>query len=124
MINYFLKHKKEGGWNKDHTAYILPSMGFLGNHSLVADDENGLNLRYGDWWDYKFNTPGGHITYIGDRLVPQGSYPKATRYGVGHNTRNMTETADDLIHGAIKEKLGMNPDEGYIEGFSKLIGLK
>jgi hypothetical protein len=123
MINYFLANKHKGHWNDSHTAYILPTMGFLGNHSMVADDENGLNLRYGDWWDYKPNTPGGNITYIGDRLVSQGTYPKKTKYGIGHNSDEMTESSDNLIKGVIKESLGMNPDESFRQGLAKMFGV-
>ena len=57
MANYFLKHRNEGHWNADHTAYILEHMGYLGNQALVADDEYGTNLRNGDWWDYTINSP-------------------------------------------------------------------
>ena len=95
MKNYFLKHKNEGTWNKDHTAFILPSLGYLGNHSLIADDENGLNLRYGDWWDYKMDPDDAYIMYMGDRLVPEGTYPKKYASGqVGHNAPEMTEVFD------------------------------
>jgi len=91
MANYFLSHSKEGYWNDDHTAYILPNMGYMGNQSLVADDENGTNLRYGDWWDYTVNNPYGKRFYTGDRLTEADKTPVRTKYGTGHNTRHMTE---------------------------------
>lgn len=107
MGNYFLKHSKNAQKKtiNGKTVFILPSMGFLGNHSLIADDRKGTNLRYGDWWDYQPNLPQGTITYMGDRLVPEGSHPTYdSRYGIGHNYRHMTESSDDLISGVIKEQ--------------------
>lgn len=111
MANYFLSHSKEGYWNDDHTAYILPNMGYMGNQSLVADDENGTNLRYGDWWDYTVNNPYGKRFYTGDRLTEADKTPVRTKYGTGHNTRHMTEQSENLLQNLISEN---NLDQNFL----------
>lgn len=98
MTNWFLRNKNKGHWSEDGKAWIVPSMGFMGNHALVADDQNGLNLRYGDYWDYAVNSPGGTYMYMGDRLVPRGTYPKYnSKYGTGHNSDSESEATDELF---------------------------
>lgn len=110
MVNWWLANKNKGHWNEDHTAYIVPSMGFMGNHSLVSDDEKGTNLRYGDWWDYVIDAPNAHIMYMGDRLVPEGSIPKYNpKYGRGHNSEHRTEDFEDLKERML-DKVAPNPN--------------
>lgn len=119
MANWWLANKHKGHWSDDHKSYIVPSMGFMGNHALVSDDEEGTNLRYGDWWDYymdnvnekvndklKINKtvrflPGtsSFTMYMGDRIVPEGQKPVRTGNGSwGHNSNEMTEAADDIFN--------------------------
>lgn len=79
-------------------------MGYLGNQALVADDEYGTNLRNGDWWNYTLNSPLSTPFYTGDRLVAIGARPTNNgRYGLGHNSRKMTESKEELVAAAINE---------------------
>ena len=98
MRNYFLKHSDEGHWKDDDPnsgVWILNNMGFMGNQSLVADNPEGLNLRFGDYWDYAVNPSNGYVMYMGDRLVPEGTTPKRYAYGqTGHNSAAMSEIFD------------------------------
>lgn len=103
MVNYFLNHSKEGHWSNDGKSYILPHMGYMGNQSLVADDEKGTNLRYGDWWDYTVNDPYAMRFYTGDRLTEEGKVPVRTKYGIGHNSKHMTEQTDELFKKILEE---------------------
>ena len=98
MANYFLQHAKEGKWTKDGSAYVLPSMGYMGNQSLIADDEKGTNLRYGDWWDYQIDAPQARRFYTADRLSEPGKAPVyQSKYGLGRNKAAMTESTDNLL---------------------------
>jgi len=98
MANYFLQHAKEGKWTKDGSAYVLPNMGYMGNQSLIADDEKGTNLRYGDWWDYEIDAPQARRFYTADRLSEPGKAPVyQSKYGLGRNKAAMTESTDNLL---------------------------
>lgn len=123
MSNYFLSHSRNGHWNDAHTAYILPMMGYMGNQSLVADDEKGTNLRYGDWWDYTINGPQAHRFYTGDRLTEEGKAPVRTNYGRGHNSAEMSESTDALasaILGSAKEKMVTDFNNAVTENWNKV----
>ena len=98
MANYFLQHAKEGKWSEDGKAWILPNMGYMGNQTLIADDEKGTNLRYGDWWDYAIDAPQARRFYTADRLTEPGKTPVyQSKYGIGRNKAAMTESIDDLF---------------------------
>lgn len=123
MSNYFLAHSKEGHWNDDHTAYLLPQMGYMGNQTLVADDEKGTNLRYGDWWDYTVDAPQARRFYTGDLLTEPGKTPTRNNYGRGNNSAFKTEGANDIREAlvqSVKSDLGErfgNLTEGFRNAF-------
>lgn len=103
MANYFIKHANEGHSSQDGKFWILPNMGYMGNQSLIADDKNGTNLRYGDWWDYTIDAPQASRFYTGDLLTEPGKTPVyQAKYGLGRNHAEMTESTDDLM-GAIAD---------------------